>query len=53
MNECCHKTFINTLNEVILLIDQKKIHSTDQLKPVIKMCINLLEKSGVHNEKTD
>jgi hypothetical protein len=44
MNKCCEKTFIDALEEVLILIDERKIEHIHHLVPVIKKAINLLKE---------
>lgn len=50
MNKCCEETFINALEEVLILIDQRKLDRIDHLIVVIKKAISLLkEKQNERN----
>lgn len=50
MNKCCEKTFINALEEVLIIIDEKKIEHIHHLIPVIKKAVELLkEKENERN----
>ena len=44
MNKCCEKTFINALEEVLILINERKIEQIHHLIPVIKKAIDLLKE---------
>lgn len=44
MNKCCEKTFIDALEEMLILIDQSKIKHVDHLMPIVKKVIDLLKE---------
>lgn len=44
MNKCCEQTFIDALEEVLILIGQRKIEHIHHLIPVLRKTIELLKE---------